>query len=211
MKRMMTVLIVALAFTAMVAPAVSGDTIHLKNGLKLRAYIIEQTAEKVTFIRYGGKVSISMDQVKKIDKDHFGKIDEEEAKQMADEAGRRGERVGARKEQTGSTPVERAGLPAQSRTGRVKTGDDEQEQNKTATRAYWQKLKKDMERQIESKKTQLVRLEKERRGLARNFISTTEIREEIEKIQSELEELETEYRDLPDRARKEGIPPGWIR
>jgi len=208
MKHYMSSLIGVLVFTALITSAVTGDTIYLKNGMKFRAYILEQTEEKITFVKNGGKISIAMNQVEDIQKDNFGKIDEEVAEQMAREAERTRSRESTRED--GETRKDGDSQAAAKSTW-MKPRGKEDKPDEAATKAYWQKLKKELEQKIESRKSQLTRLEKERRGLARNFINTTEIREQIEDLKKELADLEAEYRALPDKARKEGVPPGWLR
>jgi DNA repair exonuclease SbcCD ATPase subunit len=211
MNKKMAALIILPVFMIVAAPAVSGDTIYLKNGQKLQAYIIEQTSEKVTFIRYGGKVTLSLDQVEKIVKDDYGKIDEEKEAQMAREASRRTARETARPEQSDMGDLPDVAAVEQAGGQQVPRDDEMPAVDETATREHWQKLKRDLESQIDEKKKLIDRLEKERRGLARNFINTSEIRKEIDIVKKDLAKLESKYRELPAKARKEGVPPGWLR
>ena len=206
----------------------SGDTIYLKDGTTIKAFILEQTEEKVTFIRSGGTVAISMARVEKIVKDSHGILDEEEARRTSEEAQRRrfegsSPPVDVPPDAAGREPGAAVSSPPpgvfppdevsgeQSVPADIIRKEPVEEEDETKTAKYWQNLKIDLERKIEEKNTKLRSLEIDRRGRAQLFISTTAVREEIERTKQELAELETKYRELPEKARKAGVPPGWLR
>jgi hypothetical protein len=92
------------------------------------------------------------------------------------------------------------------------------------TKEYWQKLKNDLETKIDEFKTKISNEQSELNRLSTEYLMVdlplekAALKKEIDKLTEmlridkiSLDSLQADYDALPEKARRAGIPPGWIR
>lgn len=111
-----------------------------------------------------------------------------------------------------STPQggEAAGADADTETA---AGADEAAEDvpPEQTREYWQERVSANVAERQEVEEDLERLRREERAFLFSQRSTAETRREIEQAQQRLQELEQEMQQIREDARRQGVPPGWLR
>lgn len=170
-----------------VAASAAADTIYLKNGRSIRTSDVRVEGDRVIFFQYGGKVVIPMALVDRIEEDP---------------------ETGPAPTPT-ALPEEAAGQEAEETE--AEEGQEEEETLPEQTREYWQEQLRDIEAEREELRDRLEELRREERAFLFSQRSTAETRTKIEQANERLAELDQEERELRARARRLGIPPGWLR
>jgi len=120
--------------------------------------------------------------------------------------------------QMGITQVSETPATPAGRTDRKKKEDP------TVKEEYWRDLKKNLDEEIKKIREKIATEQLELNDLTTRFLSMelplqrSSLRDQIETMtsqiaadQARLADLEQEVARLPERARKAGVPPGWVR
>lgn len=92
------------------------------------------------------------------------------------------------------------------------------------TEKYWRDLKENIERNIQANKEKITKIEAKLNRVRSELLRasdttvTLKYREQIEDLSADLRNLKQglanlnrALEELPDKARREGVPPGWVR
>jgi hypothetical protein len=179
----LTFVVAALALSF--ATAAVADTIYLKNGRQIRSSQVRVEGDRVLFIQYGGEVALPMSIVDRIEQD-----------------ANVGPTATPPSPSQGTQPEENPEQPATT---------EEAEVPPEQTREYWQDQVRSIEAEKEQVNLQIEDLRRQERAFLFSHRSTAETRQAIEAAQQHLAELDQQMTDLQTEARRQGIPPGWLR
>jgi uncharacterized membrane protein YgcG len=180
----LTFVVAALALSF--ATAAVADTIYLKNGRQIRSSQVRIEGDRVLFIQYGGEVALPMSIVDRIEQD--ASVGPSATPPPPPEA---------------TQPEENPDQPA--------AGDEGADVPPEQTRDYWQEQVRSIEAEREQVNLQIEDLRRQERAFLFSHRSTAETRQSIEAAQQRLTELDQEMTDLQNEARRQGVPPGWLR
>lgn len=95
---------------------------------------------------------------------------------------------------------------------------------KNSKEAYWKNMKRNFEIRINSIKQAIKKIQLQLNKVTTDYYLTEiplkknelnqkriKLIKELEKLKLELKKAEKDYEDFKDKARRKGIPPGWIR
>jgi hypothetical protein len=182
-------------FTVAAAPLLA-DVVYLKNGRSISGVRTEVNGDRLIFFQGGNRVEISMEMVDRI---------EEEAVELEPAPADRPPRPEP-------TPAPAAGASAGAEAGTE--GEDVAEEDETPaeqTREYWQERVRAIGREREELQAAIMVLRREERAFLFSHRSTAATREGIEAARNRLKELDDEMVQLRRDARRQQIPPGWLR
>lgn len=193
------VLLLGLVLSAGMA---SADTVYLKNGRKLHALRVQvmEAEGKVVLEQAGNRIEIPLSIVDRIERDaEASEVLEPDPELVPAESGE--------EEASESTEAE----AAESEAAEEGEGEEGEETPSEQTRQYWQDAVRAIRDERVLLEDRLEELRREERAFLFSHRSTAETKQQIEQVQARLQELDEEMRDLKREARREGIPPGWLR
>ncbi len=166
---------------------VAADSIYLKNGRVIRTQRSEVVGDKLVFLQYGAEITIPMALVDRIEAD-------DELEEVPSPARRPSPQGGDTDEDAGGS------------------GDDEQDEVPAEeTRGYWRARVEEIANERADLQAQIVDYRREERAFLFSHRSTADTRRKMEMAQQRLVELDDQMRELRRDARRQGIPPGWLR
>lgn len=185
---------------AVLSIAVQGafaDTIHLKNGRTIRTETARVDGDEVVFQQFGSEVRIPAALVARIVKDDQTEVfvvpppgdsvprsdapETAESKKTPSDARRRGER------------------------------DEAQEPSSKDSRGYWQDRVLAVYAEQAQLQTNIEEWRRDQRGSLFSHRSTEATRLKIDAALERIKELDQKFSAMRREARREGIPPGWLR
>lgn len=182
------------------AGPVVADTIYLKNGRVIHTERARVEGDWVIFEQFGAEVQIPLSIVDRVEQD---------------------ERAGP--DPTPATPPEAVPEPGEEEA-EAGAGEDEGEADREddgeadgeeaapeETRAYWQERIAAILDERAELEERLEELRREERAFLFSHRSTAETRRQIEEVQERQRELDAEMQELRREARRQGVPPGWLR
>jgi hypothetical protein len=173
-----------------------GDTIYLRNGEKIQTSYAEVKGNQVIFSKFGGRISLPMTLVDRIESDSYA----EPAKST--EAA------------PASTTVRTSSTPSSSPSTR--SGDQDSAQRRIEMQKknaqYWVKRKQELTKQLNEaeQKLQAARAN----NLAMRYAGGAGLAlsgQQIEALEREIAQLREQLDNLEDEARRYGIAPGVLR
>lgn len=166
---------------------VAADSIYLKNGRVIRTQRSEVVGDKLVFLQYGAEITIPMSLVDRVEPD-------DELEEVPSPVRQPSPQDGDSDEDTGGTDEgEQDEVPAEE------------------TRGYWRARVEEIASQRADLQAQIVEHRREERAFLFSHRSTAETRRKIEAAQQQMVELDEQMRELRREARRQGIPPGWLR
>ncbi len=170
------------------------DSIYLKNGRVIRTQRSEIVGDKLVFLQYGAEITIPMELVDRVEPD--SEIEEAPSPPRQ--------------------PLPPGNDGADDESGDSDDdasveGDDADEAPAEETREYWRERVEAISAERAALQAEIVESRREERAFLFSHRSTAETRSKIEAAQQRLAELDVEMRELRREARRQGIPPGWLR
>jgi len=175
------------------------DTIYLKNGRTIDTPSAEVQGDRVVFIQFGNKVAIPLSTVERIEENDrsgpqpSGETSEPSAPTVEPAAEPR------------APAAEGVGAAAVDAPSPPRPVEPEQ------TREYWQDRVRQINAEGEFLQLELQRLRRVQRAFLFAHMSTAESRQQIEEVQERIAANERALPELRREARRQGIPPGWLR
>jgi len=176
------------------------DTIHLKNGRTIQTTQARVKGDKLVFEQYGNEVEIPMALVDKVVKDEAG------GKVTAPPPAPTPPPAVTATPAPGSEPGAAPQPEAKGQSAKRQGGPPPEQ-----TREYWQDRVRAIYQEQDQLDEQLVQLRHEERAFLFSKRSTGPTRRKIEVVQARQKELEQKLVEIRKEARRQGIPPGWLR
>jgi hypothetical protein len=201
LSRVVFVLTCTLAALALCS-IVAADSIYMKTGTVIRTAKATIDGEAVIFQQYGSQVVIPLTLVERVvPDDHTGPVAitrnvrgrSSEAGESSDVSASGAESATGQRESADATSPTRATVPPEE------------------TKEYWQERVRALHYQGELLEARLKELRRIERAFLFSHRSTADSRRQIEEVQRAIEDNEQAKRDLRREARREGVPPGWLR
>ena len=189
-RRPLARLLVGLLAVALPSLA-AADSIHLKNGRVIRTPRTEVVGDKLVFLQYGAEITIPMNLVDRIETD----AEMEEAPSPPRSA---------------MTQADDSAADSDGDEDAAEDGEDD-EVPAEDTRAYWRARVEEIAAERAALQAQIVDYRREERAFLFSHRSTADTRHKIEAAQERLAELDVQMQELRRDARRQGIPPGWLR
>lgn len=198
------ILAVLLASTLLVLDA-AADTIYLKNGRQLRTREARVEGDRVVFWQYGARQAIPLELVERIEDDEITGP-EPRATVPAGEVPAAAAGAGQEAPSEGEIPgqEEPSGEAAGQEAGPAPEEEEEEQIPPEQTREYWQQ-------RLRPVFSEMSRIESELRRLRPHAAGSANIQRQVEELERRLRELERQAVRIRDEARRQGVPPGWLR
>lgn len=202
--RLEVVLPAVILFLGLAATASLADTIYLKNGRVIHTSTVRVEGDKVEFLQYGGWVVVPRSIVDRVEQNERGSPEASPARQpAADETTDTGDETGG-EEQEGQEGAGSGQEAQQAGEGEGEEGEEEDQPPPEETRAYWRELLRPLFSQMDRIEAELERF----RPLASTSPAAA-VR--VERLESEVAEFQEQVDAIRQRARRLGVPPGWVR
>lgn len=196
-----------LAILALTGSAVA-DTIYLKNGRTIHTERARVEGDWVVFEQFGSEVRIPVSIVDRVEQDERGGPEPTPTSppEAMPEPGEEEAEAGDAEADEGEAETDEGQAEADG-----EDGEAEEEPAPEETRAYWQdRVRAILEERAELEE-RLQELRREERAFLFSHRSTAETRRQIEDVQERQRELDAEMEELRREARRQGVPPGWLR
>jgi len=199
--------LVALALLAGGAMGAGADTIHLKNGRVIHSATVRVEGDRVEFRQYGGWVVIPRSIVDRIEENERGSP-------VADRPGTAttggegpagaGEQAAEGEEGAGQEGQERQEGQEAEEGQAGEEGQQDDEPPPEETRAYWRN-------RLEPWFQQMDRLEAELERYRPLAATSPDAAARVEDLEEQLGRVESRVESIQTEARRQGVPPGWVR